>query len=348
MKRKLIAVCSIITCLILLGAIFPQGEIGGLERTQQETNERVKAEIVGNPPNANEPVINMANLETSNNLQKYGVEIVGPSDSEFDVELKRLTGDSTEEFDPLIDVAKPISVIIINNSSKDVVGCSLKWEMLTPKGANQHPQIQSTPGVLMGMKPRDPKMKGRTSLISAGDAKLFSYDPTIDQIFQNVKMNRGNDQHLGPARRFQADDTLLRPINDIKNNLLKSVSRFSVSIDGIFFSDGTFAGADSFFYFDLMRGQVKAHNDFISLLSESNSSGVLSTHLTSYTTKSKGRQSSSRPDNPEAAFQQGYDRKTWSLAKEISRRRTKFIDVIIAQDFLANQHSNQIVLRKLK
>lgn len=353
MKKKVIAACGIISCVILLGVIYaatssPQvivnqeealGKIGDPVKT--ETNEQQKAK---------ETAINMSSLEINNDVQKYGIEIVGPTDPRFDPELKRLTGDSRQELASLIKVARLFSIIIVNNSEKDVVGISLKWELSTPKGTNAFPQIQSTPGKLMGMKPRDPNMEGRTSLISAGDAKLFSYDGTVDQVFFNAQMNRGNDRHLAPALRFQSDDTLLQTIEDNQRNLLNSVSRFSMSIDGIFFSDGTFAGADNFYYFDSMRGEIKARLDLISLLSESASQAGLSQSLTDYAARNGGpRRKSERAESPEAAFQQGYDRMARSLAEEISRLRTKFTDQVIAGDYLTFTDPERAVApRKLK
>lgn len=133
----------------------------------------------------------------------------------------------------------------------------------------------------MGMKPNDPNMEGRTSLISAGDVKLYSYDSAIDQTFMNIKINRGSPRHLVQARDFQSGETL-QAIQSSKMNLLNGISRFSVSVDGIFFDDGTFAGADTFFYFDSMRGRIEAHKDLISLLSESASHDALSETLIDY------------------------------------------------------------------
>jgi hypothetical protein len=352
MKKKVVTACSVISCLILLGAIFaanlPQKGVSTQEKVKGKIDDPVKRELT-EKPKAIESVITMANLEINNDLQKYGIEIIGPSDPRFDVELKRSTGDSKQELAPLIKVARLFSVIIVNNSEKEVVGVGLKWELSTPKGTNAFPQIQSTPGKLMGIRPRDPRMEGRTSLISARDAKLFSYDGTVDQVFQNVKINRGNDQHLASAVRFQSDDTLLQTIEGSKKNLLNGLSRFSVSIDGIFFSDGTFAGNDSFFFFDSMRGEVEAHLDLISLLSESASQDAISETLTDYSTRNGGRRRRpNRPESPEAAFQQGYDSTAGSLAEEISRRRTKFTDQVIANDYLVRQDPKKVVLRKLK
>lgn len=346
MKRKLIVAFSVTGCLILIGVIFAtnspqgQGKINEHGKSQFEINEQ---------GNVKRFETNMANLEISNNLQKYGVEIVGSSNSRFDIELRRLIGDSNQDLAPLINVAKPFSVIIINNSKKDVVGCSLKWEMSTPQGIKVFPQIQSTPGELMGMKPVDPNIKGRTSLISAGHVKLFSFDNNIDQIFIKAKMTRYYKQRLTLTDLYLSENAL-REIDDGKKRLLNAFSHISVSIDGIFFSDGTFVGSDSFFYFDSMRGRIEAHYDLISLLSESPSEATLSEAVTNYAGgRNKGRRRRPNPaESPETAFQQGYEMKARSLGEEISRRRTKFTDQVIADDFLVNRDSKRVVLRKLK
>lgn len=335
MKRKLTISLSVVGCLMLFAVIFATYTTRG----QNEANEL--RESKGS-------ATKMANLEISNNLQKHGIEIIGPFDFRFDTELKRLVGDPDEDLAALIDVAKPLSIIVLNNSKKDVVGCSLKWEMATSKGVSAFPQIQSTPGQLMGSKPVDPNMRGRVSLISTQDVKLFSFDNTIEQIFMNIKNNRGNGRHSAFAYPYQSKDRL----NEIKSSIRNTLSSFShmkVSVDGIFFSDGTFAGTDSLFFFDSMRGRIKAQSDLVALLSTQATSEALSAALSSYIAQNQGKRRRLAPaESPEIAFQQGYTIQKFSLASEITRRRSKFADQNIARDFLNKSKSKTVVLRKLK
>lgn len=289
----------------------------------------------------------MPDLKTSA-LQTYGVNAVGPADPEFDFKLKAQVGESYEELSHLIDIAKPISILIINGSEKDIVGCSLKWEITNPTGKHVYPHIRSTPGVLMGIKPIDPKMEGRTSLIPAGESRIFSFNSIVEQTF--LKLNsQGNNEKKGSARMPYLPESVIREIEFSTTSLIHSASRFSVSIDGIFFSDGTFAGADSFFFFDSMRGQIEARHDFLSLLFEAESDADFTNILTSQTALNRNnRPKSRRPETPEEAFSTGYNSVLLSLSEEISKRRSKFADSVIAEEFLSNHVSKKIALRKLQ
>lgn len=336
MRTKLFVACAMASTLIL----FVVFSVSSTTRRQSEVGKSERAQSFEN---------NMASLKTSNTLQKYKIEIVGSSTPRFDIELRRVIGNSHKELTNLIEVAKPLSVIIVNDSDKDIVGCSLRWEMITPQGVTQvFPQIQSTPGELMGMKPLDPEMEGRTSLISAGDVKLFAFDTNVEQLFLNLKVNSVNKQNSTFSNSFQSED-VIQAIENSKNSLFGMFSHISVSIDGIFFSDGTFVGPDSFFYFDSMRGRIAAHNELISLFSASRSSNRISEKLTNYIAQSKVRsRKSNRAETPETAYQQGYEFRIRALGEELSRRRTIHADQAIATDFLLNHDSKKVILRKVK
>ncbi|MDQ3712023.1 MAG: hypothetical protein M3388_07365 [Acidobacteriota bacterium] len=138
----------------------------------------------------------MTDFEIKNNLQKFGIEIISPTDANFDSELTRRIGD----FDvvlPLVEAAKPLVGFIKNNSSKEVVGISLRWDFIKSDGEEVFSSSGgvSSPGVLMGKKPRDPWMVGKTSLINSNELRFFSYFFDVVQTIQNIN-NRVKYQRI--------------------------------------------------------------------------------------------------------------------------------------------------------
>src|SRR6267378_8168321 len=86
----------------------------------------------------------------------------------------------------LIDAVGPFGVLVKNATANDVVGCSLKWELMSSDGTVKSlEQSFSTPGVLVGMEPLDESMVGHTSLINANSTRFLSLDPRVKTMFES-------------------------------------------------------------------------------------------------------------------------------------------------------------------
>jgi hypothetical protein len=338
MKTKLIALCFLAAFVFLAAVVFFGTKTEGQE---ESVKQQAKPNTIIIEPN-----IPMAPLETIDNMKHHGVEIVVGSDPRFDTELDRLIVKSRPDLAALINAAKPLSLLVVNQSDKDIVGCGLKWDMKSEeKGVQTFPQIQSTSGELMGTTQKDLSIGWPTSLIPSGGRKLFSFDNQIDQIFNNLRMSNGEG--------FTQPDQIKRAVEGVKDNSLKIATAYkgvSVSIDGLFFNDGTFVGEDTFFYFDRMRGRLEARNDFISSLRNAMSEGRQTEVLTNFVV-----QHSSKPEkenrniapNAETAFQKGYRFQTRSLSNEIARKRERFSDQSIVLGYVSDSPPNGMKLRKL-
>jgi hypothetical protein len=189
-------------------------------------------------------------------------------------------------------------------------------------------------------------MKNRTSLIPAGGLKLISFDNTVEGIFNGLRIGGG-------SKRLPDSDmeTAIDYVDENRRRAERTFSSLSVSIDGLLFDDGTFIGEDTFFYFDLMRGRLKARNDFLSVFTDSPLSDAdRTTKLTNFVSEHKAGRSSRNPaaQDAEAAFKRGYELESNLLSREISRRRSRFDDQFIVADLLADKSPKKVVLRKLK
>lgn len=197
-------------------------------------------------------------FSVSNSLSVDGIEIISSEDVAFETEISK-HAESDRKALGSKEASKSFAVFIRNNSSHDVVGVSLRWELVQKNGEIRiFPQSQTNPGVLEGMRP-DPSMIGKTSVINKGAAKLFCLADACDGI-SNAGMRPFGSGGGGSLTK--------------QNHVLDGVSRISLSIDGVFFSDGTFVGENIGYYFEEVQGMVSARRDFLNELVAAVSSGA--------------------------------------------------------------------------
>src|SRR5688572_20163574 len=214
-------------------------------------------------------------ISIKNDLEGYGVGVGGPNDAGFNAELAQYVGEQNyDEVIPLVDSVKPLALFLKNDSSKEIVGIALRWQFTDTYGEiNESNQIESTPGVLMGMKPLDPFMIGKTSLINPKSSRFITY-------FQSVGMSIENFFKSNRSKRFEYKldhNQAQRHAFDIQSQRqflpLKGASAVSVVVDAIIFNDGTFVGENRTFFFELMNGSVQARRDFLRQLRDTKQIG---------------------------------------------------------------------------
>lgn len=289
-------------------------------------------------------------ITVKNDLQTHGIEVIASTDANFNTKLAQYIGNYNEVI-PLADVAKPFAVFIKNNSQKEIVGISLRWQFVKSNGEiNEANQIETSPGVLMGMKPRDPFMIGKTSLINDNSLKFFSYFQSIGtELLNAFKSNRSKrfKYKLNPeqAQNYISD------VESQKQMLLKDVSNVSVVIDAVVFNDGTFVGENQSFLFEIMSGLIQARRDFLKKLREAEQSGKSNTdNLNKFISEMKSITAERRPTlkylNGEDTFNQTYRYQMSGFIDEISSKRSRATDIYIVKDFLAVKDSDFIELKR--
>ncbi|MGI8470406.1 MAG: hypothetical protein ACR2N3_18355 [Pyrinomonadaceae bacterium] len=307
----------------------------------------------------------MIDFEVKNNLQKFDIEIISPTGANFDSELNRHIGD----FDvliPLVETAKPLVGFIKNNSSKEVVGISLQWSLFKPDGAIVYSADTgvSSPGVLMGMKPRDPWMVGKTSLINSNELRFFSYfgnslEGYIENAHKRIKYQRIKYNPL--AEHIRENISYIEYRKDTEKQRL-GISKYIVSVDGIFFNDGIFIGENQNLYFESTGGSIQSRRDFLRKLRKAKSTGKNDSEVLEYVIADiskiiesipeykpispRMRPGSSRFANGEEAFNQGYKSSLKHLKDEVIRRKTKFSDTVIINDFLEVEDKDFIEIHR--
>lgn len=190
-----------------------------------------------------------------------GVVIIAPSNPTFRNEVSSLRRDRQVELFPLVEAVEPYCILVKNISSHEIVGCSITWEITDTSGrVVSIPQSFSTPGVLEGLKPIDPAMVGHTSLINRNDALLITLDDEFQRYIQGEIRSQSSSEVT-----FQIRNDMERHVSDLRvtyEKQLQSVSAIMVSIDGIFFDDGTFIGPDKTQSFTSMKALIDARREF--------------------------------------------------------------------------------------
>jgi predicted RNA-binding protein with TRAM domain len=290
------------------------------------------------------------NLVVKNDLHSYDIEVIGSSDANFDAEVAAFTG-NYDGIRPLVETAKPFTVFVKNTSKKEVVGICLRWQFVKNDGEfNEFNQIETSPGVLMGMKPRDPFMKGKTSLINSNSHRFFSKFQSIQtELLNAFKSNRSKRfvYELNPnlAKQFISET------ESQKQMMLKDVSNVSVTIDSIIFNDGTVVGENQSFLFEILDGLVQAKRDFLKKLrigkqAKKNSTDNLNDFILERKFIVAENKLNTNFSNGEDAFNQTYRYQMDSFLKEIKNKRAKASDNYIVQDFLTVKDSEFIQLKR--
>lgn len=211
----------------------------------------------------------MMNFSIKNNVRDLGIEFITPSNANFDAVLKEFIGNS-EVVLPLVEAAKPLVGFLRNNTPEEIIGISLQWSYFYPDGqlAYATPDGVSAPGILMGVKVRDPLLLGKTSLINSNELRFFSSYLSVTSTINNAHMKLRS-----PLMRYNPSaDDIEKHSSSVKiqrkQGIMGKISSVTVSVAGMFFNNGAFIGSNEGFFFESTSGSVKARRDFLKKLRE--------------------------------------------------------------------------------
>ncbi len=304
----------------------------------------------------------MTDFSIKNNVKDFGIEFITPSDTYFDATLKRFIGD----FDavvPLVEAAKPLVGFIKNNTPKEVIGISLQWSYFYPDGqmAFAAPDGISTPGILMGVKVRDPLLVGKTSLINSNELRFFSNNFSVSQTVENTHKKLRSPQMRYDPNPGDLESQISFVKLQQKQGIMGQIASVTVSVAGMFFNDGAFIGSDEGFFFESTSGSVKARRDFLRKLREIKSSGKSDNEVLGEVTASIAEIIESIPEhqfvsptlrpgshyaNAQEAFNHGYRVHLKHLKEDILRRKEIFPATRLVNEFLSVEDADFIDVYK--
>jgi hypothetical protein len=207
-------------------------------------------------------------LTVKNDVQKYGVELLDFYSPNFDTELVKSVAD--KDLVSAVREASPLAVILMNRSDHEIVGVSLRWHLEMSDGEiTDFPQGQINPGIFMGLRSHNSTIARITSFILPGESNVFCFNPLLQRELSNIraenkagKFNPNTPRGSGGGVMSLSADQKRSAIAFQSSRSLHNLVRASVSIDGIFFDDGTFVGPNENFTFESVNGELQAKADF--------------------------------------------------------------------------------------
>lgn len=168
-----------------------------------------------------------------------GLNIVTPADPDFDGTVKAQLGEKMAVIEPLL----PFTVLLRNSGDRTVIAYSLKWELIRNDGQTlTQTRSYTTLWKLMGEEGAD-----RDGNIIRPNSFAFAAPVNFD--LNHLAEDDAND-----------DPKLQEYVNDIRSELA-AFTGMTVTLDGVFFDDGTFVGPDTTDYFLKVKKLRDARRD---------------------------------------------------------------------------------------
>jgi len=208
----------------------------------------------------------------------------------------------------------------------------------------------------MGLKPLDPSLIGKTSLINNKDIKFITYFNDLvgyKIAFANMRLKNPTVNYPNTAS-FESSSTDVASLNFQKEKFLRSYTIFSVSIDGIVFNDGTFVGEDQNLFFETLEGNIQARKDVLTALASDKAAGkkdtdildeILSNNSNIYLNLAEIR---SANVTREQIFNFSYKTYLKNLRSELVMKRTQMHDADIVSQLQSVKISDFVTLQKIE
>jgi hypothetical protein len=194
-------------------------------------------------------------------LPQHGLIIVKGSDSDFDAIAKKLLKNVTVEE---LENIRVVAVAVRNTGTKRVVAHTIIWECAEADGKKRAYRISYanseffTDGGDFSNGVNDTNLD---ETIEPGGERLVSLAPLPHEGPGGGGGGSRETQVATEAKQNDVSKYAPQGISELRSRLLAKYTDITVSIDGVFFDDGTFIGPDTFGFFERMKAQVDAKQD---------------------------------------------------------------------------------------
>jgi hypothetical protein len=174
---------------------------------------------------------------------EHGIHLIGPSSPSFAKLAAQLVKSNAADL-------PPYSVFLNNTSGRSVVGHSIIWECVDKKGSTVYKSGSNIISYVFlhgDESERNKVMAGAAEIIGPNSTWFISLD--------------------GPALRVdgnsegQTEESMFVPQ---AQEISKEFSKVTIAVDGLFFDDGTFLGADTTGFFTEVESQMDAQYEVLS------------------------------------------------------------------------------------
>lgn len=189
-------------------------------------------------------------------LPEHGLRIIAPSDPSFEARLNALLKGRTSE---ALEIIKPFSFIVENNGPRTAVAYMIEWCFTGADGRDEcSRQASISPAALMEGETLSEEMAEQSGYIKPNKSRLLSLlNPDGSGAF-SVPINPEEAEQIRAGAAVDRQALLRRYGAE-----LAKYTDITVSIDGVFFDDGTFAGDDTTGFFNMVRAEVDARRDLL-------------------------------------------------------------------------------------
>lgn len=254
-------------------------------------------------------------------LAQYGLEIIHPKHPAFGKLMaeKKLIPES------------PFSVFVANNSEQAISACTLKCEIVLRDGRTVT------------------HFKSKTSALETvsegGSARLTEGIAAKGNLLFSLTDSASTDKHNDTGIAFRTGEGDTNIINHLSDSL-----KVVVSIDGVLFVDGTYAGPDTNNYFELFRGQIEANRDLNSEIDRLVNDGAKPEAIINHLEKVSRAQSNEIEippgENPQYGFGKWMQKSGYARLLLVMRKKKG--DQAVLDHARSELSKPQIKLRKLK
>ena len=195
---------------------------------------------------------------------EHGVRIIAASDPTF---VRRAESFFEGQPQTIVDRVKPFSVLLENSGTLAIVGSTVKWEITKRDGTTFNQPVSSVnTRALMDGEPRSIQTT-RGAAIPPNSIRFVSVLGSAGE-GQRVDLSRswiafrGSPSEGEAFRRALADSNMDEAFNrSIIGKVLTEATSVTVSVDLVFFEDGTFVGDDKGDFFNKVKADMDAQYD---------------------------------------------------------------------------------------
>jgi hypothetical protein len=185
-------------------------------------------------------------------LPAYGLTVVALNDPQYNDLMADFFGDNPPE---LVKIAAPTTVFLINESDKALVAYDLTYDFRAADGtvnSNDYSPI-FMPALIDW--PQDRLAEDQAVVIPPGRARLIS------PLFGFGGLSKGQ---LPPSYGNESDEKRLKKqmMSAVKLTLEWTAS-LTITLDGVFFEDGSFVGPDASEFFENTQATITARRDIL-------------------------------------------------------------------------------------
>lgn len=195
-------------------------------------------------------------------LPEEGIILISPSNPVFDEEVSSLAGSNASASIQFIDAAEPFCVFIKNTGTREIAGYRLKWELLKNDGkVITRWSSASAPELLSGDETPFKSIIDGALPLSSEKVRFISLEAVLAEFLYSIKNSRVNQTDEAIKR----GNAIISQLDALKKENIESTIAVTISVDSVYFKDGTFVGPDTGGLLSETQGYIDAERDLATL-----------------------------------------------------------------------------------